>query len=131
MAPAKSKAPARTSKRKATTGTKKSRTKTKLVKTDADEVETPDVETTEEQDQDIVMTERRKRMVQRASKKAVTAPAVEEDRPEVDLDIRFGRSPPCGGYLCGGYVFEPQCLSISRRSDAVFGGRCRHDLSSS
>lgn len=84
MAPAKGKAPARTSKRKATSGTKKSRTKTKLVKTDVEVVDAPDVNVEEEKDQDIVMTERRKRMVERASKKADTAPTVEEDRPEVE-----------------------------------------------
>jgi small subunit ribosomal protein S1 len=74
------KGPVRPSKRKATGGTKKTRTKTKLTKGDVAEVEVQDV-VVEDQDQEIVMTDRRRRMVERAKVRADAVP--EEAIPEV------------------------------------------------
>lgn len=75
-----SKGPARPSKRKATSGAKKTRTKTKITKSGVAEVEVQDV-AVEEQDQDMVMTDRRKRMVERAKERSEAVP--EEAPPEV------------------------------------------------
>ncbi|MDX9856349.1 MAG: 30S ribosomal protein S1 [candidate division Zixibacteria bacterium] len=74
--------PARTSRRKAVGGKKTSRTKTKVTKTDVVEVNVQD-EVQDEVEREMLMTNRRQRLVERA-KARTESPAMRVEKPEVE-----------------------------------------------